>query len=377
MKKVVRGKCILVILLTFSIFAFISCINQHPSNKSRIDTASNTKVKLYENQKDTVPKLKFNSMVLSIFEDSKGNYWFGSDREGVCRYDGKSFTYFSTKDGLRDNQIRTIQEDQQKNIWFATRYGVSKYDGDTITVQTAKNRLTSNLISENSLTPNLISEDNWKKEVTDLWFNGEFEGGIYRHDGESLTILEFPKLDLDHESFSISGTVTGICQGKNNMLWIANYGGVIGYDGESFTFINKRGIDYHVRSIFEDSKGNLWIGNNGIGVLRYSGNTTINFTEENSNNDINGQSGGIISSGGRLNHVFAIAEDRNGYIWFGDRDTGTWRYDGKTIVKYTLKDGLTNVFVRTIYKDKKGDLWFGMEGGSICKFNGESFIELF
>jgi len=360
MKEIGKQKWRSVILIAFLIFTFISCINQSASN-NKIPASS--KIISNESQKDSVPQIKFTSMIRSIFEDSKGNFWFGSDQEGVCRYDGELFTYFTNKDGLSDNQIRTIQEDQHGNIWFATGHGISKFDGKKMTTQPP----------QNYWTPDIIPEIKWKKKATDLWFNGELEGGIYRYDGQDLSILKFPTLSPDHESFSITGTVTGICQGKNNMLWMANYGGVIGYDGQSFTYINKRGIDYHVRSIFEDSKGNLWIGNNGIGVLHYDGNTTINFSEKHGLSDKNGQ----ISSENSLNHVFTIAEDRYGNIWFGDRDSGAWRYDGKTIINYTLKDELTSLFVRVIYKDKKGDLWFGMEGGGICKFNGMSFDKMY
>ena len=52
--------------------------------------------------------LKFISGVRAIFQDSKGNYWFGSHNEGVSVYDGISFEYFTTNNGLRDNQIRSI-----------------------------------------------------------------------------------------------------------------------------------------------------------------------------------------------------------------------------------------------------------------------------
>ena len=52
------------------------------------------------------PRLRF-ATVRSILEDSKGNYWFGSWEEGVCRFDGKSLTYFTVNDGLSDNQIRS------------------------------------------------------------------------------------------------------------------------------------------------------------------------------------------------------------------------------------------------------------------------------
>src|SRR5262245_39163848 len=41
-------------------------------------------------------RLRFET-VRSILEDSKGNYWFGSWNEGVCRFDGKSLTYFTVE----------------------------------------------------------------------------------------------------------------------------------------------------------------------------------------------------------------------------------------------------------------------------------------
>ena len=76
------------------------------------------------------------------------------------------------------------------------------------------------------------------------------------------------------------------------MVWFGTYGAVIGYEGASlptgqarFTIIDNKSLGLneetgylHVRSIYEDSKGDLWIGNNGIGVLRYDGDTTINFS---------------------------------------------------------------------------------------------------
>lgn len=348
--------------LLFIVAIITSCTGQSNSN-----VLENNVPELKATPKTAPHYVASKSMILSMFKDSKGNFWFGRDHSGLSRYDGKSIAHFSMKDGLSDNQIRTIQEDQNGNIWFATGNGISKYDGEKFTIQTTKDYLPSNSDLNNQ----------WGKGRNDLWFNGELERGIYRYDGQSLFILKFPTLDPDHKSFSITGTVTGICEGKNNRLWMANYGGVIGYDGESFTFINERRFNYHVRSIFEDSKGNLWIGNNGIGVLLYDGNTTINFTKEKGLNDKNGQSGGTLSPEGTLNHVFAIAEDRKGNIWFGDRDTGAWRYDGHSLKNFTLKDGLTNTFVRAIYKDPKGDLWIGLGDGNVCKFNGKTFDKMY
>lgn len=66
-------------------------------------------------------------------QDKKGNLWFVTGTHGVYRYDGESFTHFTTKDGLESNMISSILEDKKGNIWFGTTSGVSYYDGKTFT----------------------------------------------------------------------------------------------------------------------------------------------------------------------------------------------------------------------------------------------------
>jgi ligand-binding sensor domain-containing protein len=71
--------------------------------------------------------------VTRIIEDKKGNLWFGGDAgAGLSRYDGKSFTRFTTKDGLLNNSIWSILEDKTGNLWVGTREtGLCLYDGKT------------------------------------------------------------------------------------------------------------------------------------------------------------------------------------------------------------------------------------------------------
>jgi ligand-binding sensor domain-containing protein len=220
-----------------------------------------------------------------------------------------------------------------------------------------------------------ITTTTWVVQPTDLFFNREIktyggpEKGIYRFDGQTLSTLIFPPHVKTHEIFDANGTVTSLSKGADGNLWIASYGGVIGYDGDTFEVINDTTLAYHVRKTLVDSKGNLWIGNNGIGVLRYDGKTTTKLTDLKAFN---------FTPYDRVPlHVFALEEDKFGNIWIGDRDTGAWRFDGKTLVNYTSKDGLASNFVRVIYKDKKGDLWFGQSNGRVSRFNGVSFDRVF
>ncbi|TAE24038.1 MAG: hypothetical protein EAZ91_21260 [Cytophagales bacterium] len=41
-------------------------------------------------------------------QDKAGTIWFSTSGEGVYRYDGKSFTNYTTKDGLSSNDVRKI-----------------------------------------------------------------------------------------------------------------------------------------------------------------------------------------------------------------------------------------------------------------------------
>ena len=43
----------------------------------------------------------------------------------MSRYDGKSFTTFSTSQGLANNIVWSITEDKTGNLWFGTDDGVS------------------------------------------------------------------------------------------------------------------------------------------------------------------------------------------------------------------------------------------------------------
>lgn len=72
-------------------------------------------------------------------------------RSGVSRYDGQTWTTFTTKDGLVDNNVMSIIQAQDGALWFGTWYfdgggGVSRYDGETWTNFTAKDELPSDSV---------------------------------------------------------------------------------------------------------------------------------------------------------------------------------------------------------------------------------------
>jgi ligand-binding sensor domain-containing protein len=282
--------------------------------------------------------LKFTSGIRVIFQDSKGNYWFGSLQEGVAVYNGKSFKYFTINEGLTDNQIHAIQEDKEGIIWFSTQHGVCSYDGTKINNHTNSNN--ENFPNVFSIQNNAPKTSEWIKSNNDLWFEADIKSGVYRYDGKRLYYLDLPPQKVLNPNDNLFA-VTDIANGINNMVWFATYAGVFGYNGSDFTIITDETLGYdrkknalHIRSIFEDSKGRLWLGNNGIGVLLKEGDTIINFSDKHGLIHLNSKRRGDQKSPkGTLEHVFVIAEDKKGNIWFGMADGNIYKFNGKTFEK--------------------------------------------
>ena len=305
--------------------------------------------------------------IRSIFQDRNGNYWFGTNGAGVYRYNAKTLTQFTVKDGLADNQVINIQEDDFGNIWFGTgTFGISKFDGSKITTLSNNVKITKG------------TEPDWESKNNDLWFSAG--AGVFRYSHPTLQYLPFDTINSKEQTQSpfilSSYGVYCILKDKNGNVWFGTQAkGVCKYDGKTLTWFKEKGLaGQAVLGIFEDSKGNLWFGNNGAGLFRYDGKYLTNFTAEKglSNTDFNASGNPGL---GTLARVYSINEDISGNIWIGTVDAGVWKYDGKVLTNYTTKDGLTSNAINTIYKDKSGELWFGTDENGICKFNGKRFTE--
>lgn len=315
--------------------------------------------------------------VRSILEDSRGRYWFGSWNQGVARLDADGVAYFTAVDGLSDDQVRSIREDRRGVVWFECGVGLSGFDGEKLVRPARRDH---------------ASPDAWELATGDLWFKEdgaigataiEARPGAYRYDGTTFTYLAYPLPD-DPDRRTAHAT-TCIATGKDGRVWFATYGAVIGYDGETFTILDdeRLGLDdatgrLHVRCVFEDSRGDLWIGNNGIGVIRYDGRVATRFTQEMGLGKMGMHGGrttplpGDVTDGSPTMHrVFSIGEDRDGNVWFGTVESGAWRWDGRSLRNYTADDGLTTKDVLCVYTDRRGDLW--LAGNGVFRFDGTSF----
>lgn len=144
-------------------------------------------------------------------------------------------------------------------------------------------------------------------------------------------------------------TITAIMQDQKGYIYIGTYDGLVRFDGVEFVNF-ARNVDSKydfasVRSIFQDTEGNFWVGHNdeGVSCLKPDG-TIIKYTTEN---------------GLPHNSIRAICEDYNKNIWLGTAP-GLCYLTPEREVK--IPDGLhelgqDTIQVSRLYCDTAGRIW--------------------
>ncbi|ESU20192.1 GGDEF domain protein [Flavobacterium enshiense DK69] len=70
-----------------------------------------------------------------------------------------------------------------------------------------------------------------------------------------------------------------------------------------------------------------------------------------------------------------VYQDTKNNYWFGSWQDGLYKYDGKSIIHYTTKEGLSSDRVEEIKEDKLGNIYINTHEG-LCKYNGKHFVTI-
>jgi len=384
------------LIFLISCHFIISCNGQEKINSSENETpSSNSEPEIIGTPPSFPPQpgvvtdtLLVSQYIRSIFQDSKGNMWFGTLGDGVVRYgpstyfdpaeplvsragsaqykslrtSEKTLRYFSTgevfqdnksSDKKYDNSVHAIAEDKNGNLWFGTDQGVIKYDGKKFRSYSEKDGLNNLWVGRKSILAD---------KSGNIWAGTA--RGVFRYNpsADSAGGKSFSLFNLLPEI-----NVMGIMEDSHGNIWFASQdNGVFRFDGKTIKNLKEKdGLGYnYAGGMFQDMSGNLWFTMKG-GICKYDG---VNFTEISTKGGIGGT------------EIWGIFGEKSGIIWITARGSTTRYYpsvpvsDPKAFTVFTVEDGI-NCCVQSMYQDKSGNMWWGT-GQGLYRFDGNRFYQV-
>lgn len=113
-------------------------------------------------------------------------------------------------------------------------------------------------------------------------------------------------------------------------------------------------------SVTTDSDGNLWVGTNGQGLVRFKHRSVWMFT---------------MADGLPSDVPAAVLAGSDGKLWVGSNCGGLSWFDGRRFQTLSEKEGLVNSCVSSLAEDANRDLWIGTYGGGVFRLHGGRFTE--
>ena len=345
------------------------------------------------------------SSVYTIFQDSKGFMWFGTE-DGLNKYDGKRFQIYRPVPGdsnsLGYKWTEIIFEDGKGQLWFGSKGGLTRLNPERECFTKYNSFSRTNNLTGDTIT--CLKEDHSNQ----LWVGTT--NGLNQIDVSSNKVKE---------AHLIGEQINVIEQSLHN-LWIGTNSGLYVKDSENHSFrkviVNQAdSLKLVVQSITSDSSGNTWAGI-GDKLFKYQ------YKEEDSNWSLVAD---FASSEQNIQQVeeIVIADHKNiwvgcvtglfkfseetgrtekitrsvdsshslainaskplllddlGFIWYGTFGDGIYRIDTKTnhLTNFRNNPGdlksLSEDAINCIYQDRNGDIWFGTFGAGINIYRPQS-----
>ena len=271
----------------------------------------------------------------------------------------RRFENFDIEDGLSQNTVTAMMQDDSGYMWFTSFDGLNRFDGYEFEIY--RNSLGHEKSISDSYTLSLL------KDKDDTFWVGTFYGGLNFYDQKNKTFTSFQKDKNDPNSLS-NNRVTSIIKSASGKLWIGTYGGGVNvFDPKSLRFkrlfLAEDG-EYNsshntINIIFEDSKNKIWVGTYGGGLFRYDA-KTFKYTHFQQSNEQ-----------GSLSHnsVTSILEDDSGIVWVGTEGGGLNRFDSAqdnfTFYQFdpTNSNSISDNTIKALMVDEKKRLWVGTNNG--------------
>ncbi|MBU8892867.1 MAG: PAS domain-containing protein [Bacteroidales bacterium] len=303
------------------------------------------------------------SEIKSICQDSEGYLWFAT-QNGLNKFDGYSFESFfydpTNKQSLSNNWIFDLTEDSMGKLWLGTKEGLNRYDKKTGKFTLIPHKLNNSIVPDNFVygitaddsfiyinIPPVLSMYNYRTDSLESYTNSlQYDGAL--HD------IGFP-----------------IIKTRKGMIWLGSVDGLSVFDPKKKTFLNYRHEESnphsisnnHITALYEDMKGNILIGTeNGLNFYTNQDKGFNRFQDQvNHTNSLSN------------NYIRSIVQDSQGVFWIGTEEGGlnrmVWNWDTGDFELTPFRSGPNHVnfighdIVYSLFEDRSQNLWIGTLAG--------------
>src|SRR6266436_365712 len=309
----------------------------------RFDPATETFVhyRLEPENRDSLP-----FAVMHISQDSAGILWLatGNGLYSLDPANGRIHNYLhdpKNASSLSSNDVKSSGEDRMGNFWVATDEGLDQFDRKT-------EEVTLHIPLREPLHEFTFHQDRFGV----FWIVHVSGNGIAIFDPNTNTLTHCSFYDREPPSTAVSGVKT-ILEDRNGNVWLGTQGaGLLKFDREHWRFIAYRHNPFDpsslaedsINSLFQDREGNVWAGLGAVGLNRFTS-EPLPFR-------------GLPHDLGRPNSkgetfINAIYGDHNENLWVATRETlhRIERYSSQ-YTSYRIADAIS-------IAEAAGFLWIG------------------
>jgi ligand-binding sensor domain-containing protein/serine phosphatase RsbU (regulator of sigma subunit)/ABC-type amino acid transport substrate-binding protein len=270
--------------------------------------------------------------IFSIFQDQKGYLWFGTN-SGAVRYNGREMLVFNHEQGLPGNSVRDIRQDSSGTIYFATTSGIAKFRDDT----------TTGVLLEGILFNRIFIDSGNRR-----WYIGD--DGIYVETGEG---------NIQHFSSShpqLPATIYQMTEDlRTGRLFLATILGVHMYEPASDRLVQLSNAESY--SLYIDPNDSIWISTRDGLLISHLDDLVGNRFEAGSRplNKKHRLPESIISTitSNKFGSVWLVTDSRILQVVSSDQDP----------IVYEQEIGIKNNKILSFLIDQEDNIWIGFSGG--------------
>lgn len=328
--------------------------------------------------------------ITGMVQDKQGYMWFAS-KNGLFRYDGYQMKQYRNnpldQNSINSDALESICIDKEGIIWIGTfNSGLDRFDP----LKGTFTHFRHSTLDPASIGGDMVSAVFSDKNGT-LWLGTSC---LEQFDPKTNTFIHYRNKPGDSTSIS-SDIVRAIYEDRLSNLWIgtgsvygdksqnAADGGLNKMDRQSGTFTRYLNdpkdphslINNKVRAIFEDSKGNFWVGTAGDGLHtmdRATGKFERHLYDPKHPEKL---SRPAFKKAPYFDHITFITEDVTGAIWIGTSESGINYYDTASKRITHFENGKDSAGVYTDYTawstctSRDGILWISSLHESLFRIN--------